>query len=260
MYVPDGVELSREEQIEMAQKKQEVVHGNTRLSENPFNDQQSREAITQMAKNQQHVLDGKVDVDGNILSKEATPQVRGFSFVRTPSPHPGVNESPLMTWGEIEGTPFRLDGGDTPLHLTNTPAFRIAETPRREAIALELAERAGERLRGQKARAIEAARRNIASPYGRSAMERLASMSPAAKRLASSRFGLTPSPARKGTPTPRISHHKATPSPLIRKKTPRPSPKASQSSSKSPEEQILTDDLLNIPTNIKKRTKAADFF
>lgn len=25
---------------------------------------------------------------------------------------PGVGESPLMTWGEIEGTPFRLDAGD----------------------------------------------------------------------------------------------------------------------------------------------------
>lgn len=258
MYVPDGVELSKEEQIEIAQKKQEIVHGNTRLIENPFNEQQSRETISQIAKNQQHVLEGKVDVDGNVLNTEATPQIRGFSFVRTPSPCPGVSESPLMTWGEIEGTPFRLDGGDTPLHLTSTPAFRIAETPRREAIALELAERAGERLRGQKARAMEAARRNIASPYGRSALERLATMSPAAKRLASSRFGLTPSPSRKNPTTPRIARQKATPSPLIRKKTPRISATVSQAA-KSPEKQILTDDLLNIPTQVK-RNKAADFF
>ncbi|XP_055704818.1 splicing factor ESS-2 homolog [Phlebotomus papatasi] len=258
MYVPDGVELSKEEQIEIAQKKQEIVHGNTRLIENPFNEQQSRETISQMAKNQQHVLEGKVDVDGNVLNTEATPQIRGFSFVRTPSPCPGVSESPLMTWGEIEGTPFRLDGGDTPLHLTSTPAFRIAETPRREAIALELAERAGERLRGQKARAMEAARRNIASPYARSALERLATMSPAAKRLASSRFGLTPSPTRKNPTTPRIARQKATPSPLIRKKTPRISATVAQTA-KSPEKQILTDDLLNIPTQVK-RNKAADFF
>ncbi|XP_059622881.1 splicing factor ESS-2 homolog [Phlebotomus argentipes] len=255
MYVPDGVELSQEERIEMAQKRQEVVHGNTRLLESPFDERQSRETISRMAKHQQHVLDGKVDVDGNVLSQDASPRVRGFGFVHTPSPRPGVNETPLMTWGEIEGTPFRLDGGDTPVHHTSTPAFRIAETPRREAIALELAERAGERLRGQKARAMEAARRNIASPHGRSTMERLASMSPAAKRLASSRFGITPSPNRKSAATPRLSQHKATPSPLIRKKTPR----ISATKAKSPEKQILTDDLLNIPANVK-RTKAADFF
>ncbi|GAB0093659.1 Splicing factor ESS-2 homolog [Sergentomyia squamirostris] len=263
MYVPDGVELTKEEQIEIAQKKQEVIHGNTRLHENPFNEQQSREAISQVAKSQSKVLDGKVDMDGNVMTNESTPQIRGFSFVRTPSPQPGVAESPLMTWGEIEGTPFRLDGGDTPLRLTSTPAFRIAETPRREAIAMELAERAGERLRGQKARAMEAARRNIASPYPKSTLDRLASMSPAAKRLATSRFGLTPSPLRKSSfSTPRTPHHKATPSPLIRRKTPRiPSASSSSCSSKNPPEHtILTDDLLNIPTVKGKRKAASDFF
>lgn len=60
-------------------------------------------------------MDGKIGVDGKELIQSDTPQINGFSFVRTPSPNPGVAESPLMTWGEIEGTPFRLDGGDTPL-------------------------------------------------------------------------------------------------------------------------------------------------
>ncbi|KAF2284824.1 hypothetical protein GH714_030868 [Hevea brasiliensis] len=32
--------------------------------------------------------------------------VNGYSFVRTPSPAPGVDESPFITWGEIEGTPL----------------------------------------------------------------------------------------------------------------------------------------------------------
>lgn len=61
------------------------------------------------------VLDGKIGVDGKELLKPETPQVAGFSFVRSPSPSPSVVGSPLMTWGEIEGTPFRLDGSDTPL-------------------------------------------------------------------------------------------------------------------------------------------------
>jgi protein DGCR14 len=38
----------------------------------------------------------------------------GYSFVRTPSPAPGVDESPFMTWGEIDGTPLRLDPDETP--------------------------------------------------------------------------------------------------------------------------------------------------
>lgn len=61
------------------------------------------------------VLDGKIGVDGKELIKSQTPQIGGWSFVKTPSPCPGGMESPFMTWGEIEGTPFRLDGGDTPL-------------------------------------------------------------------------------------------------------------------------------------------------
>jgi protein DGCR14 len=36
-----------------------------------------------------------------------------YSFVRTPSPAPGVDESPFMTWGQIDGTPLRLDPDET---------------------------------------------------------------------------------------------------------------------------------------------------
>lgn len=47
--------------------------------------------------------------------KPETPKIGGFSFVHSPSPSPSIMGSPFMTWGEIEGTPFRLDGSDTPL-------------------------------------------------------------------------------------------------------------------------------------------------
>jgi protein DGCR14 len=79
-------------------------------------------------------------------------------------PPAGVNESPLMTWGEIEGTPFRLDGSDTPVHTTlQGPSFRIPEPPTREKLALALAEKAGERHRDRKLKAIEAARKQLAT-------------------------------------------------------------------------------------------------
>ena len=48
-----------------------------------------------------------------------------MGFVATPSPAPGVDESPLMTWGEIEGTPFQLESNETPLVPSNGPTFKV---------------------------------------------------------------------------------------------------------------------------------------
>lgn len=179
--------------------------------------------------------------------------MRGYDFVKTPSPHPGVAESPLMTWGELEGTPFRLDGSDTPLRPLAGPSFHIAETSKRESIGLALAEKAGERMRNQKAKALETAR-SVASPHIRSTLDRLASMSPAAKRLASTKIGikdslLTPSP-RSISGSSQFSRKSHTPSPLVRRKTPlvRTNTPKSQHQSRS----ALTDDLLNIPMKSKR--------
>lgn len=114
MYIPDGVELTKDELVEMSKRKQEIVYNNTRLSGNPFNEQQSKETITELAKTQAKVKDGKIGVDGKEVVTE-TPKIRGYSFVKTPSPSPNTMDSPFMTWGEIEGTPFLLDGSDTPI-------------------------------------------------------------------------------------------------------------------------------------------------
>lgn len=55
MYIPEGVDITPEEQIEMSKKRQEVVHFNTRLRENPFNEAQSKETINELAKSQAKV-------------------------------------------------------------------------------------------------------------------------------------------------------------------------------------------------------------
>lgn len=286
MYVPDGVELTVAEQLEMAKRRMEIAYANTRLQHNPFDERQSKEAITELAKTHAKGMCGRIGVDGNYidpaLNGGAGGEIRGFGFVKTPSPCPGVDASPLMTWGEIEGTPFRLDGSDTPLRPMAGPSFRISETSRRETIALELADKVCERKRGQKARAIEAARRNIGSPLVRSTLERLASMSPAAKRLAStgrpSSGGMpaTPSPRRHGfgSPAGRYAHmqqRRTTPSPqLVRRKTPGGASRASGAeafatgSSVASGKSLMTDDLLNIPSTSAAtaagRKQAADFF
>lgn len=247
MYYPEGVEFTKAEELERVNKKQGIDYSNTRFTANPFNEQQSKDTINELAKSHSSNLNDRIGIDGNTVAPSPLgANVRGFSFVKTPSPQPGVAESPLMTWGALEGTPFRLDGSDTPIRPSGGPSFHIAETSRRENIALALAEKAGDNRRNQKAKALEAARRNISSPYIRSSIDRLSSMSPAAKRLAVSSIGikesiLTPSPRRRSTPLLQKSH---TPSPLlVRRKTPlvRTTPKH------QPSKAVLTDDLLNIP-------------
>ncbi|XP_015113525.1 splicing factor ESS-2 homolog [Diachasma alloeum] len=258
MYVPDGVELTPDEKVEMAKRKQEVVHDNTRLTVNPFNEKQNKETINELAKSQSKANDGKIGVDGKEIVRNPTPRVNGFSFVATPSPRPGECDSPFMTWGQIEGTPFRLDGGDTPLFRSNQgPSFRMAEPPKREKIALQLAEKAGERHRDRKSKALEAARRSFATPSPRSlsTIDRLSSMSPAARRLATQKLKIisTPTPRRTPTRTPSIGVKTLTLTPRVY--TPSRTPESSDNQRQS-RGIILTDNLLNLP----QRQRAADFF
>lgn len=261
MYIPDGVELTAEEKIELAKKKQTIMHENTKLRTNPFNEQQNKETIDELAKSQSRANDGKIGVDGKEVVRNATPRVNGFSFVATPSPRPGECESPLMTWGQIEGTPFRLDGGDTPLLRTSQgPSFRIAEPPKREQLALQLAEKAGERHRDRKNKALEAARRSLATPSPRSTIDRLSTMSPAARRLATQKLRIsnTPSPRRipssrtpsvRGIRTPNTPHANVLAKEITSQK--------SEINATRIQGPVLTDNLLNLPP---QRQRASDFF
>ena len=61
-----------------------------------------------------------------------------------------------MTWGEIDGTPFRLDGGGTPLiNRTPGPVFKMPAIPRRDEIAMQLAEKASKAHRAKKEAALK---------------------------------------------------------------------------------------------------------
>ena len=59
----------------------------------------------------------------------------------------GIDASPLMTWGSIDGTPFRLDASDTP--ITNNPSqvFKMPEPKKREQLGLALAEKVSRKHR-----------------------------------------------------------------------------------------------------------------
>lgn len=163
MYVPDGVSLTKEELINMASKLQKIDHSNTRLRLNPFDERHNKQQLCSLAHMQTRQLDGKIGVDGKELTS-STPKINGYGFVKTPSPAPGVNQSPLMTWGEIEGTPFPLDGSNTPLTPHNSgPIFKIPEQPKRERLAHALAEKASEGHRNKKIRALETARKQLST-------------------------------------------------------------------------------------------------
>lgn len=84
-----GVELTQEEKNDLISKHHEIVHDNTRLAKNPFDERQNKDVIHELAMNQAKNQEGKIGVDGKIVTWIETPKVNGFSFVRTPSPNPG---------------------------------------------------------------------------------------------------------------------------------------------------------------------------
>lgn len=277
MFVPDGAPLSQEKLIELAkQKKREVSLANTRFDGNPFTETLSQAAMLEASAVQASKKEGKVGVDGKELGKD-TPRVNGYSFVSAPSPVPGVDASPLMTWGEVEGTPFQLDGNQTPLLKKQTPgpSYRIPQVPNRDRIGHKLAEQASQKHRNKKCKAILAAKCNLATPSNKfgqqSSLERVTSMSPAAQKLLTTKLGVGQSTDKalraSYTPSPSVRHGSATPGPVTpniaylptscrgitpklqtRKKVANTGCAAEGESSLG-----LTDNLLNLP----KRSKSA---
>jgi protein DGCR14 len=67
----------------------------------------------------------------------------------------GVDASPLMTWGSIEGTPVHLDTDVVP---GPGPTFKIPTVPRREELAHQLADKATRSTRERRKAAAVAAR------------------------------------------------------------------------------------------------------
>jgi protein DGCR14 len=85
-----GVALTPEQEVEMASRRRVIVHSNTHFTRNPFDEQQNQETIHLLAQSQAQTLEGKIGVDGKELIQPETPNINGFSFVKTPSPVPGT--------------------------------------------------------------------------------------------------------------------------------------------------------------------------
>ena len=94
------------------------------------------------AEKQKEISIGKVGIDGKELARPETPSVNGFKMMSmAPSPAISVSESPLMTWGEVESTPYRLEGCETPLPVSHGPGYSMPSVPKRDRIAKELADK-----------------------------------------------------------------------------------------------------------------------
>jgi protein DGCR14 len=129
---------------------------------------------------------------------------------------PGAHgdESPMMTWGQIEGTPFCLDAGnETPHAINSGPQFKIIETPLREQLAFELVEKNAAQHRKKKIEAMKTINRNFSSTNNTKQTKELlvSSMSPAAQRLLTNRLGI-----QRTQSTNTLRQNPLTPSPIVR--------------------------------------------
>ena len=279
-YNPDGAPLSDKEKVELAKKKRSINIDNTRFKTNPWKLNETQKGSLVAAKKEHEM--GKVGADGkDLVDPKATPSVNGYKMLRLENPSPMINpeESPFMTWGEVESTPYRIDAEDEDLMLNNAvgagPSFKIQDVPKRDRIALELAEKNSKFYRDKKNKAIEKARSHMKTPQRGNMTLRVASMSPAAQRLATSKLGIRIGTDKvlqaAYTPSPRTSRSsKSTPTPSIRTKnlisssvraTPSSTPKIATPSTPKPvlDPTSLTDDLLNLPSSSSKRAKASDY-
>ncbi|AWP15242.1 putative protein DGCR14 [Scophthalmus maximus] len=252
MYYPEGVE----DEDALFKKPREVVHKNTRFVGDPFSKALNKSQIQQAAALNAQFKQGKVGPDGKELIPHESPSVNGFGFERTPSPAPGVSDSPLMTWGEIESTPFRLDGSDSPfVERNHGPSFKIPEPGRRERLGLKMANEAAAKNRAKKHEALRKATENLASltPKGLSP-----ALTPALQRLVNRTSSKYTDKALRASYTPSPSH--SVPdckSPFGAPSTPSGTPTPNKAKTPSSQDVTsLTDNLLQLP----KRRKASDFF
>lgn len=190
-----------------------------------------------------------------------TPKVKGYGFVdASPSPMPGRSfgdESPMMTWGEIETTPFRLDSSSTP-HLNKiagVPEFKIPDVPEREKLAFNLEEKNSAARRKKKTDALKHVQRSLASPSknvslsSNSIADKINSMSPAAQQLLSVKLNLkaTDKSVRSTPQTPKTSPFHGLGSPLV-KQSPNQSMENLRSDLKRAQStDSITDNLLKLP-------------
>uniref|UniRef100_A0A6B2G2A7 Splicing factor ESS-2 homolog (Trinotate prediction) n=1 Tax=Myxobolus squamalis TaxID=59785 RepID=A0A6B2G2A7_MYXSQ len=228
MYSPESVSLTADELNEMQKGVPVINHTNTRISRDHTKGIEilSQAILSARTKTQTNI--GHMGVDGRI---EESSQYKSYSMVATPSPAPGVGESPIMTWGEIGSTPLRID--------TPGPAFKIPDTPAREELLFKLdADNINKRKQNLKSKSDRI--RFKAGKGSLTPSQRLKFLSPAAQLLASKTGVVTPTPLR-GNYTPHMTPITTPTSSRINRT---PLVGSTNSSDSTPISSSLTDNLL----------------
>ncbi|EGT52249.1 hypothetical protein CAEBREN_21217 [Caenorhabditis brenneri] len=220
LFNPEGAALTKAEQAEAAKKqKTEINKKGTRFPDSGKL-KPSEEAVTRAAYSHAFANAGKVDFLGN----EVTP-ANSFKLLETPNPNPDDMDSPLMTWGEIDGTPFRLDAPDVTEHTLPdaAPIFKIPDIPYRERIAQSMNDSIAAKYRDKRKVAMKAAEGAHRTPgFGsKRVSDKLSQLSPAAQKLATKKLGLKMLPQQKspflspklGSNWSRASHSKRSATP-----------------------------------------------
>lgn len=154
LFNPDGAALTPAEIADAARKQQTEINKRGTRFPDSGKLKPSDEAMTRAAVSHALANAGKVDFLGN----EVTP-ANSFKLLETPNPNPDDMDSPLMTWGEIDGTPFRLDAPDVTEHSLPgaAPVFKIPEVPYREKIAQSMNDSIAAKYRDKRKVAMRAA-------------------------------------------------------------------------------------------------------
>lgn len=253
MFLPQGADYTDEEKVGIATRGTvKINHSGTRFDKQPFPGGTSARMTTASTDVSGYAPSGPLVVPGD---GNASPRVNGFGFVVTPSPAPGPEAMPAMTWGTIDGTPFRLDGGD--VDVSAGPIFKIPEASNREKLGLRLAEKVAAKQRASRTpSASSAAGVGVPGTPGR-----FLNMSPAAQKLtrqmfkgsgtlSPSVFTATPqfanSMTRTRTPllTPRSGKY-STNTPKVGSQTPIIAAQAAEPITHAPVITSVTDDLLS---------------
>eukprot|EP01134_Creolimax_fragrantissima_P000022 CFRG0022T1 len=191
MYYPEAHQEKASTLNVVKASQKQVLASNTRLKGNPF---KKPNAVNKSNSSLfgGSAIPGSVNILGQVVS-QPSPKVHGYGFIATPTPIPGQgdglggvgmagDESPMMTWGKIEDTPFRIETESTP-----GPQFRMQAEPPREQLRNKISEEMASRTRNRTVHGSTPAHKMKSTPRnkhgGLTPSTPYGNMSPAARLL-----------------------------------------------------------------------------
>eukprot|EP00045_Choanoeca_perplexa_P015780 m.203916 g.203916 ORF g.203916 m.203916 type:complete len:483 (+) comp17078_c0_seq1:1998-3446(+) len=187
MWYPLELPKTATELIALSKKPHNTInHNNTRFKRAPYPTTGSGRTSSTRGTSTRHGVVLLGDDRAAVFSApgqpagqhpDATPSVQGYKMVTTPSPAPGKDMDPTLTWGVMDGEPTLVHDLQ---HVQGT-VFNIPLPGPREQLAHRLAD---DKAKKRRSTSANSSRRATSRSGSLTAQSRLASMSPAAQQLA----------------------------------------------------------------------------